>query len=92
MKHTKGPWSIKDESKNLDLYRIIKPNGEHGLAIVNTKADANLIAAAPELLRELKSAIFYIETYGSEVTSNFSAAGNLSAVKTVISKAEGNEK
>jgi hypothetical protein len=40
------------------------------------------------LLRELKSAIFYIETYGGEVTSSFAAGGNLEHVKALIARIE----
>lgn len=40
------------------------------------------------LLRELKSAIFYIETYGGEVTRSFASGGNLDAVKALIAKSE----
>ena len=43
------------------------------------------------LLRELKSAIFYIETYGGEVTSNFAADGNLTQIKEIIRQAEGKD-
>jgi hypothetical protein len=41
------------------------------------------------LLRELKSAVFYIESYGGEVTGNFAAGGNLDYVKRLIAAAEG---
>lgn len=44
---------------------------------------------APALLRELKAAIFFIETYGGEVTDRFSSGGNLDVVKALIRKAEG---
>ncbi len=41
-----------------------------------------------QLLRELKSAIFYIETYGGDVTKSFAAGGNLAQVKAIIARAE----
>lgn len=47
-----------------------------------------LEARCRELLRELKSAIFYIETYGGEVTSSFAAGGNLDQVKAIIKRIE----
>jgi DNA polymerase III psi subunit len=55
MKHTKGPWTIQDQQKELDLFRIMKPDQNEGLAIVNSRADARLIAAAPELLESAKA-------------------------------------
>lgn len=93
---TPGPWrtDFNPYDKQWRVYQqggnncpiinsLFKPYDEEGLA------NARLIAAAPELLRELKSAIFYIETYGGEVTHSFSAGGNMDAVKAVIARAEG---
>lgn len=92
--HTPGPWRVGDAGCT-----VFAPKGASPLRIacitINTVADerqranARLIAAAPELLRELKSAIFYIETYGGEVTRSFSAGGNMERVKAVIAKATG---
>ena len=83
-KHTKGPWQVRKS----EYYYLVESEG-YLIAKQERKADARLIAAAPELLRELKSAIFYIETYGGEVTSNFAAGENLNTIKTLIKKAEG---
>ncbi len=47
-----------------------------------------LAICAPLLLRELKSAIFYIESFGGDVTANFAAGGNLDQIKRLIAKAE----
>lgn len=44
-----------------------------------------------DILRELKSAVFYIETYGGEVTASFAAGGNLDQVKALIAKVENGE-
>lgn len=90
MNHTPGPWTYDGKSS------IDSPHGNvlslyGAMGGLDTEADARLIAAAPELLRELKSAIFYIETYGGDVTKSFSAGGNLDAVKAIIAKAEGKE-
>lgn len=60
-KHTPGPWIIGERVKTarIDNARMIRPfdhcNYEYGAtAIIGTsEADANLIAAAPELLEAL---------------------------------------
>lgn len=91
--HTPGPWTtqggaVYDSQKR----EVCDPHAYAGSSRIpghEREANAALIAAAPELLRELKSAIFYIETYGGAVTDSFSAGGNMDAVKSVINKAEG---
>ncbi len=67
---------------------IIDDNGRN-VAVSYDVKDAELIAAAPELLAELQSAIFYIKTYGGEVTDNFSAGGNMRRVEEIIARAKG---
>ncbi len=93
-KHTPGPWHITsglvvDANEN----EIAYTHGAGTSVFKPTTMDANarLIAKVPDLLRELKSALFYIETYGGEVTSNFAAGGNLQQVKALIAQAEGKE-
>lgn len=59
MKHTKGPWDI-DWSTHCDGALIGQENGP-GFVVVfkdrpNEKANAQLIAAAPEMLQNLKRA------------------------------------
>lgn len=104
-KHTKGPWQTRDtnvlirDADNNDvcivLGRDITVEGTAGQVYASdirahdARANAKLIAAAPELLRELQAAIFYIETYGGDVTANFAAGGNLEVVKRIINKAKG---
>lgn len=91
--HTPGPWAIGTFN---DIYAT---RTDSRLATVigaregnqDALANAHLIAAAPQLLRELKSAIFYIETYGGEVTTSFASGGNLRAIKQLIAEAEGRD-
>ena len=70
---------------------VIDDNTGANIAVTYDKAHASLVAAAPQLLRELKSAIFYIETYGGEVTTSFASGGNLRATKQLIAEAEGRD-
>ena len=90
-KHTPGPWFVSTDTEETEpMIHDFKGNILFHSYFGGFKAEANarLIAAAPELLRELKAAIFYIETYGGDVTANFAAGGNLKIVKGVIAKAE----
>ena len=64
-KHTPGPWVIAERVRTarIDNARMVRPadhcNYEHGAtAIIGTsEADANLIAAAPELLQVLQEIV-----------------------------------
>jgi len=55
-KHTPGPWKASLRHGNSDEWEIMSPSdGNWKVATVDTiKANANLIAAAPELLEALK--------------------------------------
>lgn len=90
-KHTKGHWETTRHPLKDGFTAEVRLSDGNKKLIAKVRGDnyANLIAAAPELLRELKSAIFYIETYGGQVTESFSAGGNLSYIKSIIAKAEG---
>jgi hypothetical protein len=87
MKHTPGEWLIEHEFDDEPTY-IIDQNkntiaelspAEHG--IEETRANAHLIAAAPELLEQLKACYKLFKIYKPEI--------DLLAVQQVISKAEG---
>lgn len=88
--HTPGPWEVKFESDprkdGHGLYHIWNVDDRN---YEDQKANARLIAAAPELLREVKSMLLFIETYGNDVTSSFFAGGNGDAIKALIAKATG---
>ena len=86
--HTPGPWMYREAYSRIGYMIEAEPNG-FTVGEAMTAYDARLIAAAPELLRELRSALFYIESYGGEVTANYAAGGNLDAVKATIAKATG---
>lgn len=67
--HTKGPWIIKDSKIiSLNSWLVSPSDGEEGIPTTvvdlhgamggdDSRADAKLIAAAPELLRLLKETI-----------------------------------
>jgi len=65
MKHTKGPWNIgigNDVGPDDDYYVEWVTAGPAQLHEDNAEADANLIAAAPEMLEALEElAMFYKE-------------------------------
>ena len=62
--HTPGPWGCIDTSYHAHDYRLTKPNGEPlPLTIVandhgEQRANARLIAAAPELLAALEALVW----------------------------------
>ena len=68
-KHTPGPWCVDE---NLVIYSIcfgsigiVFCEAEYGK---NSKADAKLIAAAPDLLEAMKKAVFAIKAFGIDVS------------------------
>lgn len=96
-RHTPGPWVIAERVKTarIDNARMVRPadhcNYEHGAtAIIGTsEADANLIAAAPELLASLQIMVDrFIDTEGS-----FGAWENeaIEVARAAIAKATGGE-
>lgn len=66
-KHTNAPWFV-DEEASTDLFRYVMSEGYPNVickidrrANKRSEANARLIAAAPELLEALRSALFAIE-------------------------------
>lgn len=96
-KHTPGPWVTAERIKTarIDDARMVRPadhcNYKHGAtAIVGTsEADANLIAAAPELLVALQLMVDrFIDTEGSYGVWENEA---IEAARAAIAKATGGE-
>ena len=57
-KHTPGPWEARaGESSHVCVYQS---GTNHNVSVGSTKADAILIAAAPQLLEAIKSALFAV--------------------------------
>lgn len=100
--HTPGPWyleefqhgptQIKDQTQNRVLADVRQWNGGQG------KANARLIAAAPELLEALKAAIGFVGKVAADCDNNINpataylgttAARWLGEMEDVIAKAEG---
>jgi len=84
-KHTKGPWKIKEGTIH---NHVISGNGEYIAGVqdgINDIADAQLIAAAPELLEALKQ---LVSAHNSGDWRNIGTAKNYA--KQAIAKAEGN--
>lgn len=74
MKHTKGPWKVL-ETENGNLVTNVKDN-QLVTDFIQSLSNARLIAAAPELLTELKQALNLIQSieretgYVTSVTQN----------------------
>lgn len=90
-KHTQGPWSVNHET---DITGIENDQANDCVGIVDvahvylrtvpgrTEANANLIAAAPELLLSVRALIEILET-------GVMSLGALRAAKAVVAKATG---
>jgi hypothetical protein len=92
MKHTKGPWEVKSYSNSNKKFVVTK----HGTiihefvdALAVDVSNAQLIAAAPELLEALKYAIQDLEDLKRQGVNMQGVS--LKAFKNAISKAEGKE-
>jgi hypothetical protein len=85
--HTPGPWTVSQPSGN---YIDTATGSVAALTYGATKADAHLIAAAPDLLAALETALeMLIDSWGDEQI----AAGDdqvANVIKDAITKAKGN--
>ena len=86
-KHTPGPW-VLDNAEGGDWFRYVLAEdsqigrvdlGNRGAISQHGEANASLIAAAPELLSDLRAAACYIDALG----------GDSSTYRKTIAKAEG---
>jgi hypothetical protein len=101
--HTPTPWHRNvSPAWKYPIYadKSGNPNGKDWIHIAavlsgnpNAEADLDFIVRAVNaheaLLRELKSALFYIHTYGGDVTKNFECGGNIEQINKAIALAEG---
>ena len=106
MKHTPGPWEkdynqtighIKSVSKTLNCTPTVCQYGTHLIAPSickeDAEANAHLIAAAPELKECLEDALLIICNLCRRLNpqhKDCDYCGDISAYRTVLSKAEGN--
>jgi hypothetical protein len=90
MKHTKGPWSLKRiGNESTDFHQTVTSESFPALARVHVetetgKANARLIAAAPDMLAVLKELLPYV-TKLSQPGERWARL----AVEQAIEKAEG---
>lgn len=97
MKHTPGPWSVNvigQHWNNKSLKHIEVTFGQDGECICDTvynPSDANLIAAAPDLLEALQWAMNRIGGYTHRTTTNGDFCDAVDRARAAISKALGEE-
>lgn len=92
-KHTPGPWKITEHNE----FSYIVQDRKKGITICcaggtksfQVKANALLIAAAPEMLEALKAALYYIEEEVIEEQSTANTDMLEAKIKALIAKAEG---
>lgn len=65
---TPGPWHV--ETLGDGLFIVSGPTSQHITDFITTQANAHLIAAAPELLAALKSAMVILEAANSKCTQD----------------------
>jgi hypothetical protein len=92
--HTPGPWKFISTSTRFELndaenFPVLRING----GMVPTEANAKLIAAAPELLQELRGAWLMLHAWlGSRPAEHGphpEVECAIKSIETVIAKAEG---
>lgn len=98
-KHTKGPWTVGQTTGLRET--ILSPQGGMIAKVLtkgtlNNYANANLIAAAPEMLDALEQALAIIDDGENAALQNGKSAilyyfedSDIEKLKTVISKAKG---
>lgn len=92
MKHTPGPWNIKGGlAINFNHERIVVEGG-HGVnrrsvcaLYGDRKPDADLIAAAPDMLDGLRVAVLRLK----EITYQKASPKQITFLEEIIAKAEG---
>lgn len=99
-KHTPGPWSVSARCNNMiDVYHHNKQPGAITMALCRVQArqswvseaeaNARLIAAAPELLKELQRLVRLLELPISDGRVSVPGLATLNAAKAAIAKATG---
>jgi len=95
MSHTPGPWRVSSKSKYLvrtDKYRVCQVFKSSADASLNKQAvaDAQLIAAAPELLNALKLCLYTLKQMLSDGYFHYIGAEHeIENATNAINKAEG---
>lgn len=88
--HTPGPWTVKKEEKFLVMGTFITVRDSHDGVIAGThvddKANARLIAAAPDLLEIVKAYRNLLRT----MASTEGELATFSHIESVLAKAKGN--
>jgi hypothetical protein len=91
-KHTPGPWIIDAEENFIhatDPRHTIVCGFYATLRNPEVMADARLIAAAPELLSELRHLVLLLEPLEKGGTLNVPGLATLNGARVAIAKAEG---
>jgi hypothetical protein len=89
-KHTPGPWEIVPEKNNpsyCHVYDVARRSLGQIATVHGTKGDAQLIAAAPELLEACKAALGHAQLLGSGQVSPMSNAELCNLLGSAIAKA-----
>lgn len=87
--HTPGPWeAIEDTVRARGSQRAIADCGTWHVG-TQDKANARLIAAAPDLLDALKAAVEWIDPDEPDLVNREECAADLEKARAAIAKAEG---
>lgn len=82
-RHTPGPWSIR-KHWNDDKHPTYLIAEERGYVLETTRANASLIAAAPEMFEALEYALHELTEIGSPYSKSV-----IQEIKSVLAKAKG---
>ncbi len=99
MTHTPGPWEFEECYKHNGYTHHIRTDEVGGFALVDGFENANLIAAAPDLLAAAKDAVFWMPGGAEDSICHYKLRSReecqtcqrKAALVAAVAKAEGND-
>jgi len=93
-KHSPGPWRVKKITAGIDCFVITNGSSDEiavilGVGTEKREANAQLITAAPELLRIAEQLLFVYEGSEMDKALNPDYGVDIDELKAIIAKAKG---
>jgi hypothetical protein len=91
MKHTQGPWQIRQSRSKTHPYGVVATDLDFEHTVCVDEDDARLIAAAPDMLDALRCALADLEGLAESLDEDHPAHQSIAECQAAISKATGDK-